>query len=79
MKINKHLNQKVAVAYPAFRASSQRFILKAKDSFSEPIIKRVMDLFFAGIMVVLAFPVSMAIVLAIKIEDGGPVFYRQER
>jgi lipopolysaccharide/colanic/teichoic acid biosynthesis glycosyltransferase len=79
MKINKHLNQKVAVAYPAFRASSQRFVLKAKDSFNDPIIKRVMDLFFSAVLIVLAFPFSIAIVLAIKIEDGGPVFYRQER
>jgi len=79
MKINKPINQKVAIAYPAFRASSQRFALKAKDSFNDPVIKRIMDLFFAGVMIVLAFPVSMAIVLAIKIEDGGPVFYRQER
>ena len=79
MKINKQNNQKVAIAYPAFRASSRRFVLKAKDSFNEPIIKRIMDLFFAGVMIVLAFPVSIAIVLAITIEDGGPVFYRQAR
>jgi len=30
-------------------------------------------------MMVLSLPVSIPLALAIKIEDGGPVFYRQER
>jgi lipopolysaccharide/colanic/teichoic acid biosynthesis glycosyltransferase len=30
-------------------------------------------------MMVLSLPVCIPIVLAIKLEDGGPVFYRQER
>ena len=30
-------------------------------------------------MLILSVPVCMPIALAIKLEDGGPVFYRQER
>ena len=30
-------------------------------------------------MLVLSIPVFLPIALAIKLEDGGPIFYRQER
>ena len=45
----------------------------------EPILKRSLDILLSGIMLVLSLPVFLPIALAIKLEDGGPVFYRQER
>jgi len=45
----------------------------------EPILKRTLDIFLSGIMLFLSVPVFLPIALAIKLEDGGPVFYRQER
>ena len=33
----------------------------------------------SGVMLALSVPVSLPIALAIKLEDGGPVFYRQTR
>jgi len=45
----------------------------------EPILKRSLDIFLSGIMLFLSVPVFFPIALAIKLEDGGPVFYRQER
>ena len=45
----------------------------------EPILKRSLDIFLSGLMLVLSIPVFLPIALAIKLEDGGPVFYRQER
>lgn len=45
----------------------------------EPLFKRPFDVVLATTMLVLSAPVWPAIALAIKLEDGGPVFYRQER
>jgi lipopolysaccharide/colanic/teichoic acid biosynthesis glycosyltransferase len=43
------------------------------------ILKRTLDIILSGIMLVLSIPVFLPIALAIKLEDGGPIFYRQER
>jgi len=45
----------------------------------EPILKRSLDIILSGVMLFLSVPVSLPIALAIKLEDGGPIFYRQER
>jgi lipopolysaccharide/colanic/teichoic acid biosynthesis glycosyltransferase len=45
----------------------------------EPILKRFLDIFLSGIMLFLSVPVFLPIAVAIKLEDGGPVFYRQQR
>jgi lipopolysaccharide/colanic/teichoic acid biosynthesis glycosyltransferase/predicted protein tyrosine phosphatase len=42
-------------------------------------IKRAFDVVLAGLGLVLSAPLWALFALAIKIEDGGPVFYRQER
>ena len=42
-------------------------------------MKRVMDVAFAIIMLVLFSPIFLITAIAIKIDDRGPVFYRQER
>ncbi len=41
--------------------------------------KRLLDLSLSGVILVVCAPLFAAIALAIKIEDRGPVFYRQER
>jgi exopolysaccharide biosynthesis polyprenyl glycosylphosphotransferase len=41
--------------------------------------KRVFDLAFASVALVFLIPVFTAIALAIKLDDGGPVFFRQQR
>ncbi len=45
----------------------------------EPFLKRPLDVILSTIMIILSLPVFVPIGLAIKIEDGGPIFYRQER
>ena len=42
-------------------------------------MKRPLDVILSTCMIILSLPVSLPIALAIKIEDGGPIFYRQER
>ncbi len=48
-------------------------------TLSQRIVKRAMDLILSSIAVVLSSPIMLIVAVAIKIEDGGPVFYRQDR
>ena len=41
--------------------------------------KRALDLVVSGLMVLVGLPVFAALAIAIKIEDGGPVFFKQQR
>lgn len=41
--------------------------------------RRVVDAVGAGVLLVLASPLMLVAALAIKLEDGGPVLYRQRR
>ncbi|MCW2776688.1 MAG: undecaprenyl-phosphate glucose phosphotransferase [Frankiales bacterium] len=41
--------------------------------------KRALDLAVAGLMALLLAPLGLALALAIRCDDGGPVFYRQSR
>ena len=46
---------------------------------AERVVKRTMDIFISAIvLLILALPMLL-IAAAIKLEDGGPVFYRQKR
>ncbi|MBU9724597.1 sugar transferase [Diplocloster modestus] len=48
-------------------------------SIEQRIIKRLMDLIISSIVLVLMSPIMGVTALAIKLEDGGPVIYSQER
>jgi len=49
------------------------------EPLSEPLLKRPLDLAISLIMLLLSAPVTILIAIAIKLEDGSSVFYRQER
>lgn len=42
-------------------------------------IKRVFDVLFSGLLLVLTAPLMVLAALAVKLESRGPVFYKQER
>ena len=42
-------------------------------------VKRIMDLVVAGFIGLLSFPLWIFAAIAIKLQDGGPIFYSQER
>ena len=46
---------------------------------AEQIIKRSVDFVIATCCLILFFPLAIACAIAIRLEDGLPVFYRQER
>ena len=43
------------------------------------VVKRTMDIVLCAIAMVVAAPIMLAVAAAIKLEDGGPVFYKQDR
>lgn len=45
----------------------------------ELAVKRFFDIFFSSLALVILSPLLLIVSIAIKAEDGGPVFYRQER
>ena len=48
-------------------------------SIEQKLAKRLMDLFISGLGILLASPFMFLTALAIKLYDGGPVFFRQAR
>jgi len=46
---------------------------------AQRVWKRIMDVVLCLIAMVVAAPVMVIVALAIKLEDGGPVFYKQKR
>lgn len=41
--------------------------------------KRLFDIIGSGLLIVVSAPIMLAVALAIKIDDGGPIFFRQVR
>lgn len=48
-------------------------------SIDQRIIKRFFDIVLSGIGIILASPFMLIIAAAVKLYDGGPVLYKQER
>jgi len=45
----------------------------------EPWLKRPLDVFLSAFMILVTMPIWILIAVAIMFEDGGPIFFRQER
>jgi exopolysaccharide biosynthesis polyprenyl glycosylphosphotransferase len=56
-----------------------QFIMHPRYSPSSPLSKRVLDLVVSALLVTLSAPLMLLCALAVKLEDRGPVFYRQRR
>lgn len=48
-------------------------------TFEQEVVKRICDIAISGIGLLIASPIMLLEALAIKLEDGGPVFFRQPR
>ena len=48
-------------------------------SIEQAVAKRLMDIVISGIALVIASPFMLVTALAVKLQDGGPVLYRQKR
>jgi lipopolysaccharide/colanic/teichoic acid biosynthesis glycosyltransferase len=49
------------------------------DAVAIPAAKRLLDITLSGAGLVLSAPLWLLLAVAIRLEDGGPVFYSQER
>lgn len=45
----------------------------------QKMLKRVMDVILCLVALIISSPIMLAVAIAIKLEDHGPVFYKQER
>ncbi|MDA0986946.1 MAG: sugar transferase [Bacteroidetes bacterium] len=45
----------------------------------ESVLKRIIDIIFSTIMLLITLPLSILISVAIKIDSRGPIFFKQER
>ena len=52
---------------------------REKITFFQKIIKRLIDIFASIIFLVVASPIFLIVAIAIRLDDGGPIFYKQER
>lgn len=48
-------------------------------TFEQKIVKRIMDIIISLLALILAAPFMLICAIGIKLSDGGPVFYSQER
>lgn len=48
-------------------------------TFEQRLVKRAMDILISGVGLLIASPIMLIEALAIKLEDHGPVFFRQPR
>jgi len=50
-----------------------------KQGLVRTVIKRLFDIVFSTLLILLALPVMLVTGILILVEDGGPILYRQER
>ncbi len=56
-----------------------QYLLHPRYQGAAPISKRAFDVVAGGLMLIVTAPVLIAFAIAIKLTDGGPIFYRQSR
>jgi exopolysaccharide biosynthesis polyprenyl glycosylphosphotransferase len=62
------------------KARTQQFgELQLMDFYLFPLWKRIFDIVFSTTVVLITLPIWLVIAAAIKMEDGGPVFFRHPR
>jgi lipopolysaccharide/colanic/teichoic acid biosynthesis glycosyltransferase len=60
-------------------AEDPRTAVQPRQSLPTPIAKRAFDIALAGTGLLLSSPIWLALAAAVRLEDGGPVFYSQDR
>ena len=62
-----------------FDDSAMIFAAAEKMSVEEELIKRLMDILLSALGLLITSPLLLVTAAAIRLEDGGEIFYRQER
>lgn len=71
--------ESISLPPSGLRARSSKNIAPNVEPRREPLLKYPLDVALALVMLILGSPILVAIMLAIKREDGGPILYTQER
>lgn len=81
MPSNWHKGPVAAELFPkwAKRRPEHADTMKSKSIVRYERTKRALDVFFLALVAPFLAPVLALVALLIKLEDGGPVFYRQKR
>ena len=53
--------------------------VKRAFSLRYAVVKRVLDILFSSILIILLFPVMLAVAIAVAVTSPGPIFFTQER
>jgi len=69
------LRIEVSMLRPGWALFSEGFVYSQARDF----VKRVFDLFVAGILIFLTWPLMLLTAIAVYLESGGPVIYKQVR
>ncbi|HMM32240.1 MAG TPA: exopolysaccharide biosynthesis polyprenyl glycosylphosphotransferase, partial [Clostridia bacterium] len=68
------------LAHDIFIGDSAMLLLKNRGlTIEQRLMKRAVDLILAGVGLIVLSPLLLIVAIAIKCEDGGKVFYKQER
>jgi len=71
------ISEKIPISFVSQNWFLENLKERAKGFYDKT--KRIMDIFLASFIILLTLPISPFIILAIKLEDGGPIFYSQKR
>lgn len=78
--MNTYRNQYITVNTPAgLRNTERREIIKPHRSWVSRHMKRGLDFVLSGVALVVSSPLCAVCALAVKLGDGGPVLFKQER
>lgn len=61
------------------RVRKQRIIAEELSQYQVPLDKRIFDILVSSVLILMLSPVFLAIMLAVRLESKGPVFYWQPR
>jgi exopolysaccharide biosynthesis WecB/TagA/CpsF family protein len=77
----RRLFRRYVIGNPLFvaRALGHAWAARGLDRAASLAGKRAFDLLAAGVALLVLAPILAAVALAIRLEDGGPVFFRQTR
>lgn len=57
------------------RELAVKYVQQEEKQYKTPFIKRVFDVFFAGLALLLLSPLILIVIILLKLESKGPIFY----
>jgi len=80
LPLNKaHFQRRVTFLVENWQALHSKTKEQEFKPYKTPFVKRVFDCFFAGLALLLLSPVFLIVIIALRLESKGPVFYYSPR